>query len=310
MKKKYIVLFTLLLLLGGCSDDDSLAKNDLQHAIQEAETVLAESEEGLKEGDYAPGSKSELQTSIDWAYFILGNSCSDEAYSNAVSTLKSSVDIFYANIVKAGIPYFSLGAKMNLGPCGDWNLDAGFTFECRVNYTEFASGVQNIISCEGGSGGWMLRASGSVVQFYINDAGGWNGCVTPELELNRWYHIAVSYKPGGEIVLYLDGKKVGSSPCTILSFTPTTDLQIGTSPSYADRYMRGYIQDVSLWQDVRTEQEVVADTHCDFSGTEEGLNAYWPLNLNLGAEIKDVTDNHVAVMTNLTWYSETNHFSE
>ena len=229
METKYILLFTLLLLLGGCKEDDSVAKDDLLNVIQKAKTVLAESEEGIKEGDYAPGSKSKLQTSIDWAYFILDNSYSDEAYTNAVSTLNSAIDIFYTNTVKVGIPYFNLGSKMNLGPCGDWNFEDSFISECRVRYVEFASGDQNIISCEGGTGGWMLRSSGNVIQFYINDGGNWNGCVTPVLELNRWYHVAVSYRQGSEIILYLDGKKVAGSPCNKLSLTPTMILQDRTS---------------------------------------------------------------------------------
>ncbi len=75
---------------------------------------------------------------------------------------------------------------MNLGPVGDWNVTESFSIECRVKYNEFAGGDQNVISCESGSSGWMLRSSGNVIQFYIND-GNWTGCQTSSLELNRWY---------------------------------------------------------------------------------------------------------------------------
>lgn len=40
---------------------------------------------------------------------------------------------------------------------------------------------------------------------------------------------------------------------------------------------------------------------CDFSGTEEGLKAYWPLTLNVGSEITDMTGRHVAKMTDVKW---------
>ena len=145
-----------------------------------------------------------------------------------------------------------------------------------------------------------LRSSGNVIQFYIND-GNWTGCQTSSLELNRWYHVAATYQKGGGIALYLDGKKVGSSSCGTLQVTPNADLQAGTAPSYSDRYMRGYIQDLSLWKDVRTAEEVAADINCDFSGTEDGLNAYWPLNLNLGTSITDKTGNHTVNLVDVVW---------
>ena len=97
---------------------------------------------------------------------------------------------------------------------------------------------------------YTSRSSGNVIQFYIND-GNWTGCQTSSLEWNRWYHVAATYQKCGGIALYLDGKKVGSSSCGTLQVTPNADLQAGTAPSYSDRYMRGYIQDLSLWKDVR-----------------------------------------------------------
>ena len=306
MKTTYIWLSVLFIIFtSGCKEEDmSMAKTDLLNKIQEVESILLNSEEGINEGNYAPGAKSELQTSIDWAYFILENSFQDTAYVNAVSILDEAITNFQSNVVKAGIPNFSAGSKMNLGPCGDWKMEDCFTFECKVRYNEFAAGDQNIISCEGGNGGWMVRSSGNIIQFYINDLGSWNGCTTSTLELNRWYHVAVSYQQGEEISLYLDGKKVSSSPCNKLQLKSSVDLQLGTSPAYADRYMRGCIQQISLWNDVRSEQEISSDVQSVFEGTEEGLEAYWPLDLNLGTEITDATGKHITKLSNIIWIDD------
>lgn len=307
MKTSYITIIMLASLLWIClsckEDDNSSARNKLVECIQKAEASIAESVEANEEGCIAPGSKAVLQTRIDWAYFILQNSSTDEAYTNASTILNDAIDAFYANVVKAGIPLFGLGSKMNLGTVGEWDIEESFTIECRVKYNEFAGGDQNIISCENGNSGWMLRNSGNIVQFYIND-GNWTGCQTSSLELNRWYHIAATYQKGKGIALYLDGQKVGSSSCGSLAINPTTDLQAGTAPSYADRYMRGYIQDLSLWKDVRTAEEVATDVNGDFTGTEDGLNAYWPLNLNLGTEVTDLTGNRIATLIDVTWESD------
>lgn len=291
------------LLLASCNDDEiSDAKQALISLIREAETLILETEEGTNEGDIAPGSKKILQARIDQAYYIMNNTDRDEGYVNAGKQLEEAMAAFNANIVKAGIPRFGLGSKMNLGASADWGLEDAFTVEMKVRYTEFASGDQSIISNESGAGGFMVRNNGSQLQFYIYDAdiNNWNGGGCCTIELNKWYHIAATYQAGGKMVFYLDGEQVSSVNCGTLA-TSASDLQLGTSPYYTDRYMRGDIQYVSIWEDARTASEVAADTACDFDGTEEGLMAYWPLTLNVGTDITDQTGNHVAAMTDITW---------
>lgn len=297
----FVLIFSTLVM--SCSDDLSASYLKLEECIQEAESLIAVNQEGTEEGNIAPGSKKNLQKRIDWAYFILKNSGRDVAYENAALKLREDIEIFQTNIVSHGIPLFGFGSKMNLGLAEIWQMEESFSIECRVYYTEFAPGDQNIISCEGDGKGWMLRASGNKVQFYIQQ-NGWNGLSTPLLELNRWYHITATYCRNGEISLYLDGVKTGSSACKELAISNQVDLQIGTAPSYANRYMRGYIQDFSIWSDVRTDKEIAVDIDCGFKGTEEGLKAYWPLNLNVGAEILDKTGGYTATMTDVIWQKE------
>lgn len=300
----FVLIFSALTI--SCADDDPSATYvQLEECIREAELLIADTQEGLEEGNIAPGSKKVLQKRVDWAYFILRNSERDEAYENATVQLKEDIEIFHTNIVSAGIPLFGFGSKMNLGLAKTWQMEESFSIECRIYYTEFAPGDQNIISCEGQSKGWMLRGSGNKVQFYIQQ-NGWNGLSTPVLELNRWYHIAATYSKNGEITLYLDGVKTNASKCKELIVSDQVDLQAGTSPSYADRYMRGYFQDLSIWNDVRTATEIATDVACNFNGTEEGLKAYWPLNLNVGTDIKDKTGTYTATVTGVTWQKEIN----
>ena len=121
------------------------------------------------------------------------------------------------------------------------------------------------------------------------------------MELNRWYHIAATYEAGGDMNFYVDGDLVSTVANCGTMVASTTDLQAGTAPSYNDRYWRGDIQNVSIWEDVRTADEVAADVACDFAGTEEGLMAYWPLDLNAGTSITDETGNHVAELSDVTW---------
>lgn len=232
----------------------------------------------------------------------MNNTSREEGYTNAAKLLEEAIAAFKANVVKPGIAHFGLGSKMNLGASSDWGLEDAFTVEMRVRFSEFASGDQCIISNESGTGGFMVRNNGNQLQFYIYDAdaNNWNGGGCCTIELDTWYHIAATYKAGGKMVFYLDGAQKSSVNCGTLAAS-ASDLQLGTSPYYSDRYMRGDIQNVSIWEDARTADEVASDVKCSFTGTEEGLMAYWPLTLNVGTEITDETGSHVAVMTDITW---------
>ncbi|WP_300904619.1 LamG domain-containing protein [uncultured Alistipes sp.] len=300
--KRFAVLCCCALLAGACSDDEaSASRRALEEAIRAAETLLATSTEGLEEGNIAPGSKAVLQTRIDQAYHIMNNTSWDEGYDNAVALLEAAVAAFRENIVKAGIPYFGAGSKMNLGPVGDWDLTGAFTLEMKLRFDELVGGDQNVISCEQGNAAIMIRNNGSQLQFYIFDTG-WCGGTVCTIEQDRWYHIAASYEAGGRMRFYLDGKPVWSTPCGTATVVPTVDLQLGTAPSYANRYMRGNIQHLSVWADVRTDEEVAADAACALTGEEEGLKAYWPLTLNVGTEILDKTGRRTAVLTDVAWH--------
>lgn len=245
--KKFATFLCAALVLCACSDDDySEAHQSLMALIRQAESLVEESTEGIEEGDTAPGSKKALQARIDQAYYIMNNTSRDEGYRNACKQLEEAIKAFRENIVKAGIPYFNAGSKMNLGPAGDWDLTEELTWEMKIRFDEFATGDQNVISCEQGKGAIMIRNNGANLQFYVND-GGWKGGTCCTIELNKWYHITATYKANDKMHFYLDGRLVKSFACGKAIVEPTCNLQLGTAPSYSNRYMRGNIQHVSIW---------------------------------------------------------------
>lgn len=245
--KKFSAFLCAALVLCACSDDDySEAHQTLMALIRQAESLVEESTEGIEEGDTAPGSKKALQARIDQAYYIMHNTSRDEGYRNACKQLEEAIKAFRENIVKAGIPYFNAGSKMNLGPAGDWDLTEELTWEMKIRFDEFAAGDQNVISCEQGKGAIMIRNNGANLQFYVND-GSWKGGTCCTIELNKWYHITATYKANDKMHFYLDGRLVKSFACGKAIVEPTCNLQLGTAPSYSNRYMRGNIQHVSIW---------------------------------------------------------------
>lgn len=209
--KKFAAFLCAALVLCACSDDDySEAHQTLMALIRQAESLVEESTEGIEEGDTAPGSKKALQARIDQAYYIMHNTSRDEGYRNACKQLEEAIKAFRENIVKAGIPYFNAGSKMNLGPAGDWDLTEELTWEMKIRFDEFAAGDQNVISCEQGKGAIMIRNNGANLQFYVND-GSWKGGTCCTIELNKWYHITATYKANDKMHFYLDGRLVKTS---------------------------------------------------------------------------------------------------
>lgn len=208
--------------------------------------------------------------------------------------------------IQLSIPRFGQGSWMNMGNSNDYDITQSFTVEIRARYTELVNGDQCIISCENKpSSGFMLRSSGNRVQFYIGSgSAGWQGVASGAIETGVWYDFAITYKANDQICLYVNGQLVSSRACAAMAASSVA-LQAGTSPIYNNRYMRGDIQHISIWSQVKTEAEIGADIErgYGFNGTEEGLKAYWPLTVNYGNAIEDVTGNHTATFANVTWNS-------
>lgn len=81
------------------------------------------------------------------------------------------------------------------------------------------------------------RNHGANPQFYVND-GSWKGGTCCTIELNKWYHITATYKANDKMHFYLDGRLVKSFACGKAIVEPTCNLQLGTAPSYSNRYMQ------------------------------------------------------------------------
>ncbi len=161
--------------------------------IRQAESLVEESTEGIEEGDTAPGSKKALQARIDQAYYIMNNTSRDEGYRNACKQLEEAIKAFRENIVKAGIPYFNAGSKMNLGPAGDWDLTGRADVGDENTFRRIRGGRPERHLVRTGQGCHhdpQQRREPAVLRQRRELKGG--TCCT--IELNKWYHITATYK--------------------------------------------------------------------------------------------------------------------
>ena len=96
------------------------------------------------------------------------------------------------------------------------------------------------------------------------------------LEAGTWYHLAWSFSAEtGQMTLFLDGQPAAQEA--------EHDAFLGEAPVLigrwaGDRYFNGRIAELRIWNIARDAAVIEADRHQALTGTEEGLQGYWPLH--------------------------------
>ncbi len=93
---------------------------------------------------------------------------------------------------------------------------------------------------------------------------------------NTWYHIAVTYD-GAMTKIYIDGEEVSSAAVTGTLTQNNSDLNIGFSQTGAYPW-DGKMDEVRIWNDARTQEEIWANMGVQLNGDEQGLVLYYDFN--------------------------------
>ena len=118
--------------------------------------------------------------------------------------------------------------------------------------------------------------------------------------IDSWIHVAASFDISAESCkFYIDGNEEVGTETTGNSLGASlydTDANFSVGCYYdsggsADGFFDGKIDDVRLWNDVRSEAEIVANKSLELAGTESSLVGYWKLNNNAtdSAKSSDLT---------------------
>ncbi|HAJ62758.1 MAG TPA: hypothetical protein DCP31_28940, partial [Cyanobacteria bacterium UBA8543] len=98
---------------------------------------------------------------------------------------------------------------------------------------------------------------------------------TTPIPLGVFTHVAVTVS-NSQVRFYINGKPETLTQGTIAPIPPIgTTLNIGADLGYES--FAGSIQDVRIWQGVRSEAEIDSRRYHRFTGQKIGLVAYWPL---------------------------------
>ncbi|REE25152.1 putative secreted protein (Por secretion system target) [Winogradskyella pacifica] len=171
--------------------------------------------------------------------------------------------------------------------CGNI-LTESYTKEAWIYLNEFAA-ENNIVSGSDNFGQHALWVPNGILSAGHN--GQWNAVEDSNiLELNTWYHVAVSYdSPSQTLKLYKDGSLVATNT-NVLPSVNGNEVNIG-SYNDANYLFNGSIDEVRIWNVVRTVEELNESKNVELQNDETGLIAYY--NFNQGLDSQDNTQETV-----------------
>jgi PKD repeat protein len=116
---------------------------------------------------------------------------------------------------------------------------------------------------------------------------------TKSIPANIWTHIAVSIDPQ-TIILYINGQENTKITHDIkMDLNQSQPLIFGgLSYNPTINSFCGQMDDVRLWQVVRTQSQIESYMHRRLEGNETGLAGYWHFKDNEANDHCDATDNH------------------
>ncbi len=128
-------------------------------------------------------------------------------------------------------------------------------------------------------------------QFVLSLEGGTHKLTAiTQLNANQWYNIAATYD-GTTMKLYINGALDNS--LNIMGGNTITsgagNLVIGGNSG--GRYLDGKLDEIRVWNDTRSSEEILANMCQALDGDEDGLIAYYNFNSSTGNTLYDISSN-------------------
>lgn len=107
------------------------------------------------------------------------------------------------------------------------------------------------------------------------------------IKSSGWVHVAATYD-GTDLKLYVDGEEEYTGTVSVV--TGQTGMTIGFS--VADEYFTGRMDELRIWSDARTQEEIRSNRFEKLTGSESNLEAYYNFDEGTGTTLNDLTSNN------------------
>ncbi|MDX1908232.1 MAG: LamG-like jellyroll fold domain-containing protein [Bacteroidia bacterium] len=122
----------------------------------------------------------------------------------------------------------------------------------------------------------------------------------PTITTSSWFHVAMTWSQGGVLTLYINGRSVATSATTAGTLTNTASALSIARGAYNGNYFTGQVDEVRIWNDARTAQEIQENMFRTLEGTESGLVAHYQVDDATGTSLTDQTSNaNTGTLTNM-----------
>jgi len=124
--------------------------------------------------------------------------------------------------------------------------------------------------------------------------------------LDVWSHIAVTYSGADdEVKMIINGHPQDlahiTSPSGPIRNNGSERFYVGSIAGSSMGFM-GTLDEVRIWNEVRTETEILQSMGSPLTGTESGLQLYWPMNEGGGDSLHDMSGNgHDIRISGVEW---------
>ncbi|MFT5667609.1 MAG: archaellum component FlaF (FlaF/FlaG flagellin family) [Vicingaceae bacterium] len=130
-----------------------------------------------------------------------------------------------------------------------------------------------------GALGYVLRCgnNGSLSFTVGNGNGNWTEVLSaPIMQINKWHHVA-AVMDNGMLRLYIDGNQV-STLASVPMLNSTRPVYIGESAGFFGRVFDGKIDEVRVWNTVRSASDIASNMMVDLPSTTPNLMAYFKID--------------------------------
>lgn len=175
---------------------------------------------------------------------------------------------------------------------GPWSPGNRWTLEAWVKPTATWGGRRTIVGGMAECLDWSLAMHDGAFAVETRQPGGCTiGYRSSEgIVPGTWYHVAATCD-GVTATLYVDGQSAASGPVDP-DYPPTAQgVRIGSEVCCGGNTFPGFINEVRIWGQVRSAEEIQAAMNQELTGNEPGLAGYWRLNEGGGSVVRDLTPN-------------------
>jgi len=122
------------------------------------------------------------------------------------------------------------------------------------------------------------------------------------LSVGEWNHIAYtrSGDGAGTHKIYVNGKEQPLISDADYNFIPNTSTKVIASGTNGGQMYEGLIEEVRLWNNCRSAEEIRENMHTPLSGNESGLVSYWQFNEESGTVTEEVISGNNGTLMNMT----------